>query len=316
MTESQKLPKVPDKALEALKAGISRVLETKDWSGFITAIKQIHDYSFNNRLLIMTEQWKRGYANTQFVAGKNKWKDKFNRLVKSEEVGKPIWILAPVMIDKRDENGNVIMRPDGKPVQVPVRFRGVRVYDQNQTEGDPIPNVDSSNILRQVDEGGSKELLNALVNIASQRNIVVNLNVPIEKMGHAWGCCYFMNEGRANQIDIRDELTLPTQISVLAHELGHAYLHNRDEYQEHSSTSIKELEAESVAFLVCDHYGIDLGTRSFEYIVHHNVGTDDVVAELLKSGERIIRTYEDIVMKSDMLVKLTEQVQERELVAA
>lgn len=316
MTETQKLPKVPEKALEALKAGITKVLETKDWAGFITAIKQIHDYSFNNRLLIMMEQWKRQYPNTQFVAGRTKWKDKFNRTVKQEEVCKPIWILAPVMIDKRDENGNVILKPDGKPVQVPIRFRGVRVYDQHQTEGDPIPEIDAGNILTQVNEGGSIELLNALVNVGSQRNIDVKLNIPIEELGHAWGCCYFRNEGRASEIKIRAELTLPTQISVLAHELGHALLHNRDEYQEHDSTSIKELEAESVAFLVCSHYGIDLGTRSFEYIVHHNVGTDDVVADLLRSGERIIRAYEQITTTVEMLMKLEQRVQKRELVAA
>jgi len=106
-------------------------------------------------------------------------------------------------------------------------------------------------------------------------------------------------------------------VSVMAHELGHAILHNRDEYQEHDSSSIKELEAESVAYLVCSHYGIDLGQRSFQYIVHHNTASDDVVADLLKSGDRIFRAYEEIIKITDEYLKtVPAPVEARILVAA
>ena len=96
---------------------------------------------------------------------------------------------------------------------------------------------------------------------------------------------------------------MATTVSVLAHELGHAILHNRDEYQEHDSSSIKELEAESVAYLVCSYYGVDLGSRSFQYIVHHGTASDDVVADLLKSGDRIFRAYDEIVTAVDQVLK-------------
>ena len=118
-------------------------------------------------------------------------------------------------------------------------------------------------------------------------------------MGGAHGRCWFQNQGRASKIEILEGLNLATQVSVLVHELGHAILHNRDEYSEHDAASIKELEAESVAYLVCSHYGMDLGSRSFRYIVHHDHASDDVVADLLKSGDRIFKAYSEIISVVD-----------------
>jgi len=297
-----KLPKVPDKALEALTNGIQSILDSKDWGGFLNAIKQIHDYSFNNRLLIMFEQLKRGYSVSSFVAGKTKWNDKFNRQLKEGEFNKPIWILAPVLIDKRDENGNVIYKSDGEPFKVAIRFKGVRVYDQNQTHGDPIPEVNTKEIFTELTDKVSVNLWDSFVKFAMQRNIVVNAQASKEEMGGAYGRCWFQNEGRASKIEILDDMNLATKVSVMAHELAHALLHNRDEYLEHDSSSIKELEAESVAYLVCSYYNINLSNRSFQYIVHHNAASDDVVSDLLRSGARIITAYEEIINKVDGLL--------------
>ena len=89
----------------------------------------------------------------------------------------------------------------------------------------------------------------------------------------------------------------------MSHELGHALLHGANDYRRHTPGSIKELEAESVAYLVCSYYNIDLGQRTFKYIVHHNTATDDVVEELSKSGERIFKAYEKIVKRADHWIK-------------
>lgn len=300
-----KLPKVPEKALEALKNGIQSVLDSKDWAGFLSAIRCIHDYSFNNKLLIMLAQHERGWGFSPFVAGATKWKDKFNRQLKQGEFTKPIWILAPVLIKKTDDNGQVICREDGTPVQVPIRFRGVKVYDHHQTEGDPIPEPDTTGILAQLDGNVSSDVMQGLIAVAERRGVEYCLT-PVEDLSGALGRCWFANGGRASKIEIAKELNTVTAVSVLAHELGHAILHNRDEYQEHDSSSIKELEAESVAYLVCSHYGVDLGGRSFQYIVHHNTASDDLVADLLKSGDRIFRAYEEIIKTvEDHQVQLT-----------
>ena len=293
-----KLPKVPEKALEALKDGIQSVLDSKDWTGFLSAIRSIHDYSFNNKLLIMMAQWKRGYSVSPFVAGARKWNEKFNRQLKKGEYVNPIWILAPVMIKKTDEHGNVICRPDGTPEQVPIRFRGVKVYDHNQTEGDPLPEPDTSGMMAQLEGSISSAVMDGMVAVAKRRNVEV-CRASKQDLGSALGRCWFANQGRASKIEIGEDLNEITAVTVMAHELGHAILHNRDEYQEHDSSSIKELEAESVAYLVCSYYGVDLGSRSFAYIVSHNTASDDVVADLLKSGDRIFRAYEEIVKTVD-----------------
>ena len=293
-----KLPKVPEKALEALKDGIQSVLDSKDWTGFLSAIRSIHDYSFNNKLLIMMAQWKRGYSVSPFVAGARKWNEKFNRQLKKGEYVNPIWILAPVMIKKTDEHGNVICRPDGTPEQVPIRFRGVKVYDHNQTEGDPLPEPDTSGMMAQLEGSISSAVMDGMVAVAKRRNVEV-CRASKQDLGSALGRCWFANQGRASKIEIGEDLNEITAVTVMAHELGHAILHNRDEYQEHDSSSIKELEAESVAYLVCSYYGVDLGCRSFQYIVHHNTASDDVVADLLKSGDRIFRAYEEIIKTVD-----------------
>jgi len=308
-----KLPKVPEKALEALKDGIQSVLDSKDWSGFLSAIRSIHDYSFNNKLLIMMAQHKRGWPFSPFVAGARKWSEKFNRNLKQGEFTKPIWILAPVLIDRRDESGQVILGPDGTPQKIAIRFRGVKVYDHHQTEGDPLPEPDTTGMMAQLEGNISSSVLDGMCSVAKRRSIETVL-CEQEDLGGALGRCWFANQGRASKIEISADLNEITRVSVMAHELGHAILHNRDEYQEHDSSSIKELEAESVAYLVCSHYGVDLGGRSFTYIVSHGIASDDVVADLLKSGDRIFRAYQEIITITDQFIR--QEQPQKELVAA
>ena len=293
-----KLPKVPEKALEALKDGIQSVLDSKDWTGFLSAIRCIHDYSFNNKLLIMMAQHKRRLPFSPLVAGARKWNDKFNRQLKKGEFTNPIWILAPVLINKTDDSGQIIRRADGTAEQIAIRFRGVKVYDHHQTEGDPIPQPDTSGMMAQLEGNISSHVMDGMIAVAKRRSVEVQ-RCSTEELGSALGRCWFANQGRASKIEVSSELNEITAVSVMAHELGHAILHNRDEYQEHDSSSIKELEAESVAYLVCSYYGVDLGRRSFQYIVHHNTASDDVVADLLKSGDRIFRAYEEIIKTVD-----------------
>lgn len=306
MDNKVNLPKVPEKALEALKNGIQSVLDSKDWAGFLSAIKQIHDYSFNNRLLIMFEQSKRGWPFSPFVAGRTKWNEKFKRQLKEGEYSKPIWILAPVLVDRKDLNGNTVYRADGTPDKVAIRFRGVRVYDHHQTHGEPLPEPDTAGMMAPVAGAVSPAVLQGMKEVAAKRKVEVH-TVEASELGSALGRCWFLNQGRASKIELSADLDATTAVTVMAHELGHAILHNRDEYQEHDSSSIKELEAESVAYLVCSHYGVDLGSRSFRYIIHHNVASDDVVADLLKSGDRIFRAYQEITAVVDRVCQHSEE---------
>lgn len=293
MTTETKLSKIPEELLGSLKEGVQQILNDKDWAGFLNITRKLHHYSFNNRFLIAIEQQKRGYGVSPLVAGFKKWKSEFKRTVKKGE--KSIHIMAPVMYTVTDESGNVLLNDEGKPIKRPYRFKTAHVFDHHQTEGEPIPEPDTSGMMDQIEGDISPHLFNGLCQVAVKRKLAVQINASKDEMGGALGQCWFTrDDGKAEKIKLVEGLNAATTVSVMSHELGHAILHNGHEYRIHTPGSIKELEAESVAYLVCSHYNIDLGERTFKYIVHHNTATDDIVEEITKSGDRIFKAYEMI----------------------
>ena len=293
--------KIPEELLGSLKDGIQRILDNKDWAGFLNMMRKIHHYSFNNRFLIALEQERRGYGFSPLVAGFHKWKNEFKRTVKKGE--KSIHILAPVMTTVTNDNGEPLLNDEGKPIKRPYRFKTAHVFDHHQTEGEPIPKPDTSNMMDQLEDIASPALFNGLCQVAINRKIEVRTEVYKAQMEGALGCCCFTGE-KANEIKLVEGLNVATQISVMSHELGHAILHSSDDYRRQTPGSIKELEAESVAYLVCSHYNIDLGERTFKYIVHHNTATDDIVEEITKSGDRIFKAYELITKIVDSYLSI------------
>ena len=307
MTTKTKLSKIPEELLGSLKDGVQKILDDKDWAGFLNVMRKIHHYSFNNRFLIAMEQQKRGYGFSPLVAGFKKWKTEFKRIVKKGE--KSIHIMAPVMYTVTDDNGNVVLNDEGKPIRRPYRFKTAHVFDHHQTEGDPIPEPDTSDILDQIEGDISPHLFNGLCQVAVKQKLAVQIDVSKEEMGDALGQCWFTgDDGKAEKIKLAEGLNAATTVSVMSHELGHAILHNGLEYRIHTPGSIKELEAESVAYLVCSHYNIDVGDRTFKYIVHHNTATDDIVEEITKSGDRIFKAYELITKTVDSYLS-TQNIQ-------
>ena len=307
MTTKTKLSKIPEELLGSLKDGVQKILDDKDWAGFLNVMRKIHHYSFNNRFLIALEQQKRGYGFSPLVAGFKKWQTEFKRTVKKGE--KSIHILAPVMTTVTNENGEPLLNDEGKPVKRPYRFKTAHVFDHHQTEGEPIVEPDTSDMMDQLEGDISPHLFNGLCQVAVKRNITVQTEVYKGQMEGALGQCWFTGSGgKATQIKLAEGLNAPTKVSVMSHELGHALLHSGDEYRIHTPGSIKELEAESVAYLVCSHYNIDLGERTFKYIVHHNTATDDIVEEITKSGDRIFKAYELITKTVDSYLS-TQNIQ-------
>ena len=298
MTTQTKLSKIPEELFGSLKEGVQQILNDKDWAGFLDTMRKIHHYSFNNRFLIALEQQRRGYGISPLVAGFKTWKTKFKRTVRKGE--KSIHILAPVMYTVTDDAGNPLFNDEGNPIRKPYRFKTAHVFDHHQTEGEPISEPDTSSMLDQIEADISQHLFNGLCQVATKRKLAVQVDVSKEEMGAALGQCWFTgDEQTASKIKLVEGLNAATTFSVMSHELGHAILHNGHEYRIDTPGSIKELEAESVAYLVCSHYNIDMGKRSFKYIVHHNMATDDVLEEITKSGKRIFDAYEMITNTVD-----------------
>ena len=301
MTNSKAtLSKLPTEQQELLLEGVTMALD--NWKGYMDCMSKIPDYSANNTILIMLQQIKRKRDFSPMVRGYKTWIKDFKRHVVKGTKGYKI--LAPVMVPLV-KDGQKVFRDDGKPVMRPANFRAISVFDHRDTEGEPLPQKpDTSHVMAQQDGKVDYMLLNGLLEVAKARKVSVNRCVSKDELGTAHGCCWFTNEdGTASKIDLREDLTEITEVTVLIHELAHSILHNRDEYEGHSPLSIKELEAESTAYLVAKRYGIDTSAKAFDYIIGHNLKDPDLKTTMLDAGTRINKAYKEIITIVDKHIK-------------
>ena len=303
MTASR-LAKIPPEMQETLLEGLNKALT--NWEEYLEVMSRFAQYSFNNSLLIYIQQLQKGFDPSPMVKGFHSWRKDCKRSVRKGEKG--IRILAPIMVPSLDKNGNPILNTLGKPAKRPCGFRGISVFDYRQTDGEPLPEKpDTSHVMGDIEGNVPEKLYNGLCQVAKARKITINRGVSKEDMGGAHGTCWFLGKnGTANKIELREGLKPTNEVSTLAHELAHSILHNRDEYLEANapdSTSIKELEAESTAFLVMKHYGIETEAKAFDYIIGHNMHNKDITETMLTAGNRINKAYQEIVKIVDTHVK-------------
>ena len=303
MTASR-LAKIPPEMQETLLEGLNKALT--NWEEYLEVMSRFAQYSFNNSLLIYIQQLQKGFDPSPMVKGFHSWRKDCKRSVRKGEKG--IRILAPIMVPSLDKNGNPILNTLGKPAKRPCGFRGISVFDYRQTDGEPLPEKpDTSHVMGDIEGHVPEKLYNGLCQVAKARKITINRGVSKEDMGGAHGTCWFLGKnGTANKIELREGLKPTNEVSTLAHELAHSILHNRDEYLEANapdSTSIKELEAESTAFLVMKHYGIETEAKAFDYIIGHNMHNKDITETMLTAGNRINKAYQEIVKIVDTHVK-------------
>ena len=303
MTASR-LAKIPPEMQETLLEGLNKALT--NWEEYLEVMSRFAQYSFNNSLLIYIQQLQKGFDPSPMVKGFHSWRKDCKRSVRKGEKG--IRILAPIMVPSLDKNGNPILNTLGKPAKRPCGFRGISVFDYRQTDGEPLPEKpDTSHVMGDIEGNVPEKLYNGLCQVAKARKITINRGVSKEDMGGAHGTCWFLGKnGTANKIELREGLKPTNEVSTLAHELAHSILHNRDEYLEANapdSTSIKELEAESTAFLVMKHYGIETQGKAFDYIIGHNMHNKDITETMLTAGNRINKAYQEIVKTVDTYLK-------------
>ena len=295
---------IRDRMQETLLEGLNKALT--NWEEYLEVMSRFAQYSFNNSLLIYIQQLQKGFDPSPMVKGFHSWRKDCKRSVRKGEKG--IRILAPIMVPSLDKNGNPILNTLGKPAKRPCGFRGISVFDYRQTDGEPLPEKpDTSHVMGDIEGNVPEKLYNGLCQVAKARKITINRGVSKEDMGGAHGTCWFLGKnGTANKIELREGLKPTNEVSTLAHELAHSILHNRDEYLEANapdSTSIKELEAESTAFLVMKHYGIETQSKAFDYIIGHNMHNKDITETMLIAGNRINKAYQEIVKIVDTYVK-------------
>lgn len=256
-------------AFDFLEKGIQNLFKSEKYRDYLNAMAKFHQYSYYNVMLIWSQM-----PNATMVAGYKTWEKEFGRTVKKGEKG--IAILAPIgrkrNVYKKDDNGDIVLDEDGKPVKEEIsylQFRIVYVYDVSQTEGKELP----GSLCNMVTSGYEDYdiLIEKLKNISPVEVIFSDKN-----LGKAFG------RFDGHTIRIKPDMSEGQTIKTLIHEEAHVLLHKGDFEKNHN---IKEIEAESVAFIVCRCLGLDTSDYSFGYVASWS--KDKNVKELRSSMENI-----------------------------
>lgn len=220
---------------------------------------------------------------------------------------KGIRILAPAPYKIKEERdkldpvtGEVMLDKDGMPqteeveVKIPA-FRAVSVFDVSQTDGEPLPELEAKELLSTVE--GYEDFIKAVTNVAPAP--IGFEDIPGDSKG------YFNIE--ENRIAVQEGMSESQTLKTMVHETAHSMLHNKEVNKEDipapaKDRNTKEIEAESIAFTVCRHFGIDTSEYSFSYIAGWSSGRD--MKELKSSLDTIRRTA------SELITGIEEQLRE------
>lgn len=265
-----------DEVISRLTDGIARLTTSERWHDWLTVQSQFHQYSFNNTLLIQLQ-----CSTASRVAGFQAWR-KLGRNVRKGEKG--IWILAPMTRKVSNDDDAVV---DDK-ARVLMGFKPVPVFDIAQTDGEPLP----ESCCTLLDGDDVTGMYGQLVAVAQSIGYSVE---DAEFTDSRNGDCTFSER----RIRVRSENAPLQRVKTLAHELAHAMLH------EHSTDrALAELEAESVAYVVCANIGVNSDEYSFGYVANWSGGGDEAIAAIKASGSRIQHAADDILGRLEKSVEV------------
>lgn len=273
---------------ERLENGVKELYASDSYAQYITAMAKFHHYSFGNALLILFQ-----CPSASNVAGYNTWKQ-LGRQVKKGEKG--IMILAPCNFraslerEKIDPlTGQTLLGPDGKPLTekvkiAPNRFKIAHVFDLSQTEGRELPQIGVSELTGDVaDYTGIYDRLTAISPLP-----VVQEDFQRSAKGYT--------SFTENRVVVKPGMSQVQTIKTLVHEIAHAKLHRPDDIlaiPTPGEKRQKEVEAESIAYVVCQHFGIDTSDYSLAYVAGWSRGKE--LTELKASLNVIHATAGEII---------------------
>lgn len=271
--------------IQKLEDGILQVFETDRYKEYLKFVSKFHNYSYRNNILIQSQ-----CPNARYVAGYKKWQTEFHRTVNAGEKG--IRILAPVLstyktqVEKKDNTGKSVKDIDGKPVTIEkqidvIYFKSVYVFDISQTTGEPLPTL--TNELQGTKEN-FKDIIKCLQKVSP---------LPIEYEEINTGSKGYCSK---DKIAIKKGMSEIQTIKTCIHEIAHATLH-KDLKPDEKDRATKELEAESTAFIVCEHFGIDTSDYSFPYLASWS--KDKELTQLKSSLETIQNQANTLICSID-----------------
>ena len=287
---------------DRLEQGILGLYESDRYADYLRTMSKFHDYSLNNTILIAMQ-------GGNLVKGYKQWEKEFDRHVKPGEKAIKILAPAPFTVKKQvekidpdtqkpvfDKNGKAVT--EEKEIQIPA-FRVVSVFDVSQTEGKELPDLGIKELTGDVEQ--YQDFFAAL-----ERTSPFVMGFEALSGGVKGRCNYeekriFINEGM-------DELQ---NIKTAIHEIAHATLHDTAlAMPERPDRRTREVQAESVAYAVCQHYGLDTSDYSFGYIAGWSSGKE--LAELKGSLETIRSTAASLIDTIDGHFAEIQKAQDKE----
>ena len=306
MTEKQKVKEITDR----LEEGLKELFEGEKYKSYLNTMSKFHNYSANNIQLIEMQ-----CPDATYVAGYKAWQKNFERHVNRGERG--IRILAPAPYKIKEEREKIdpvtnepVLDRDGMPVMEEVEikipaFRVVTVFDYSQTDGKELPGLGVSELHGNVEN--YRDFMETLSRVSP---------VPIRYEGMEGDRKgYFID--LSHPIAIKEGMEEVQTVKTGVHEVAHAKLHAKEVEQETGfakDRETKEVEAESIAYTVCQHFGIDTSDYSFGYIAGWSSTKE--LPELKSSLDTIRRTSSELIkgIEAQLLEiekeRAAEQVQE------
>lgn len=285
-SNAERVREITDK----LEEGIAALFQSQQYADYLRTMSRFHDYSFRNILLILAQK-----PDASLVAGYQDWQRKFKRHVRYGETG--IRILAPAPYKARrtvqqydPATHQPMFGQDGTPVTaeqevtVPC-YKVVTVFDVSQTEGEPLPTLGVDELSGDVER--CQEFFAALEKVSP---------VPIgfEDIGDGAHGYYHLAEKRiAIQKGMGQLQTLKTAIHEIAHAVLHALPEGGSKPENRPNQRTREVQAESVAFVVCQHFGLDTSDYSLGYVAGWSSGKE--LAELKASLATIRQTAHSLI---------------------
>ena len=305
---AEKLKEITDR----LEQGITELFDSERYKEYLRVMSKFHNYSFNNTLLIAMQK-----PDASLVAGFSAWKNNFGRNVMKGQKG--IKIIAPSPFKIRQEVEKIdphtqkpIIGKDGKPVteekeiKIPA-YKVVSVFDVSQTEGKELPDIAVDELTGDVDR--YKDFFAALEKTSP-------VPIAFENIGGGSHGYYHLEDKR---IAINEGMSELQTLKTAIHEIAHAKLHDidlnapKDEQQPHIDRRTREVEAESVAYTVCQHYGLDTSDYSFGYVAGWSSGRE--LSELKSSLETIRSAAAEIINSIDTNLAELQKTQDKEQTA-
>lgn len=285
--------------------GMKNIRTSEDYITWLNSMAQFTTYSPNNQLLIALQN-----PNVSYIAGKAKWWKVFRRNLNRDAKG--LYIYAPKIREfaaptpeqeRKLAAGEKVPENEIKKVKVLTGFYLTKVYDISETHGQELPQAPIHTLSEDVEDF---DVLKAAL-IATAAPYTVSF-VSKEDLGHreAKGVCNIITK----EIKIRDDLPPAQTIKTMIHELAHSRLHDIA-FSADADTkprNIKELEAESTAYIICRRYGIDASDYTFGYIAGWTEGC--AASEVEKVLTDVAQFSHDFANEIDAQLEPVQEIQQ------